>query len=56
MRRPGLVFLAVGLAGFLAASGIHGRLAGIVWEDARWMLLGVAVMGVVLTIFPGKRG
>jgi hypothetical protein len=53
MRRVGLTFLAVGLVGFLAASGEHARYAAA-WESARWMLLGVAVMGVVFTVFPGK--
>lgn len=53
MRRVGLVFLAVGVAGFLIASGVHGSHPEV-WETARWMLLGVAVMGVVFTVFPGK--
>jgi hypothetical protein len=25
------------------------------WETARWMLLGVAVVGVVFTVLPGKK-
>jgi hypothetical protein len=25
------------------------------WETARWMLLGVAVIGIVFTVLPGKR-
>ncbi len=53
MRRVGLVFLTIGLAGFLVASGDHARPQ--VWENARWMLLGVAVMGVVFTALPGKQ-
>jgi hypothetical protein len=53
MRRVGLVFLAVGLAGFLVASSGHARHADS-WESARWMFCGVALMGVVFTILPGK--
>jgi hypothetical protein len=53
MRRVGLVFLAIGLAGFLVASSAHAHHANA-WENARWMLLGVAVMGVVFTVLPGK--
>ncbi|HMF09663.1 MAG TPA: hypothetical protein VKJ00_11035 [Thermoanaerobaculia bacterium] len=53
MRRVGLVVLALGLAGFLIGSGAHaGSAAG--WETARWLLLGVAVTGLVFTILPGK--
>jgi ethanolamine transporter EutH len=54
VRRVGLIFLAIGLGGFLLASQ---KFAGYqdAWETARWMLAGVAVMGVVFTIFPGKR-
>ena len=53
MRRAGLVVLALGLAGFLIASSAHsGTPAG--WETARWLLLGVAVTGLVFTILPGK--
>lgn len=25
------------------------------WENARWILLGTAVMGVVFTVLPGRR-
>jgi hypothetical protein len=53
MRRVGLVFLAVGLLGFLVASGAHARYPEA-WESARWMFVGVAVMGVVFAILPGK--
>ena len=53
MRRVGLVFLGIGLAGFLIASGA-GSARGPAWENARWLLLGVAVMGLVFTILPGK--
>ena len=53
MRRVGLVFLALGLAGFLLASGTRARHADA-WETARWMFAGVAVMGVVFTVLPGK--
>lgn len=52
MRRVGLVFLGIGLAGFLivtSAAGSHPT-----WESARWLLLGVAVMGLVFVILPGK--
>ena len=53
MRRVGLVVLGLGLAGFLIASGAHAASrAG--WETARWLLLGVAVTGLVFTILPGK--
>jgi len=31
-----------------------GRPGG--WDDARWALLGVAVMGVVFVVLPGKAG
>ncbi|HTY42108.1 MAG TPA: hypothetical protein VMH79_09570 [Thermoanaerobaculia bacterium] len=52
MRRVGIVFLAVGLAGFLALSGA-ARPGG--WaEDARWVVLGAAVMGLVFAVLPGK--
>jgi hypothetical protein len=54
MRRAGLVFLAVGLTGFLVATGVHAPHADA-WEAARWMFVGVAVMGVVFTVFPGKQ-
>ena len=54
MRRVGLVFLAIGLGGFLLASQTFPSYQDA-WETARWMLAGVAVMGVVFTIFPGKR-
>ena len=53
MRRVGLVFLALGLAGFLFASRAAGGRAGG-WDDARWALLGVAVMGVVFVVLPGR--
>lgn len=53
MRRVGLVFLALGLLGFLFASQAAGGRAGG-WDDARWALLGVAVMGVVFVVLPGK--
>jgi hypothetical protein len=55
MRRVGLVFLALGLAGFLFASQAAGGRAGL-WDDARWALVGVAVMGVVFIVLPGKEG
>ncbi len=48
--------LAAGLAGFLVAPGVHGAAHARAWEDARWMLLGLAVIGLFFTIFPGKRG
>jgi hypothetical protein len=25
------------------------------WENARWLLLGVGVLGLVLVVFPGKK-
>jgi len=52
MRRVGLVCLALGLAGFLIASGARDVHPG--WETARWLLLGVAVTGFVFTVLPGK--
>ena len=53
MRRVGLVFLAIGLGGFLLASQSFPNYPEA-WETARWMFAGVAVMGLVFTIFPGK--
>lgn len=53
MRRVGLVFLAVGLVGFLFASRA-ATVPGRGWDDARWALLGVAVMGVVFVLLPGR--
>jgi hypothetical protein len=26
------------------------------WENARWLFVGAGVIGVVLTVLPGKRG
>lgn len=54
MRRVGLVFLAIGLGGFLLASQKFPSYQDA-WETARWMFAGVAVMGLVFTIFPGPR-
>jgi len=53
VRRVGLIFLAIGLGGFLLASRDYSRYQDA-WETARWMLVGVAVMGLVFTILPGK--
>lgn len=53
MRRVGLVFVALGIAGFLFASHAATE-PGRGWDDARWALLGVAVMGVVFVVLPGK--
>jgi ethanolamine transporter EutH len=53
VRRVGMIFLAIGLGGFLLASQAHDHYQDA-WETARWMLVGVAVMGVVFTILPGK--
>ena len=52
MRRVGLVCLALGLAGFLLASSARDVHPG--WDTARWLLLGLAVIGLVFTILPGK--
>ena len=52
MRRIGLVCLVLGLGGFLLASGARDAQTG--WETARWLLLGMAVTGLVFTILPGK--
>ena len=53
MRRVGLTFLAIGLGGFLLASRASSSYQDA-WETARWMFVGVVVMGVVFTILPGK--
>ena len=70
MRRIGLILLAIGLAGFLFASarkshyetGVAGATVsspaaeGVLrWEAARWLLVGVGVIGVVFTVLPGKQ-
>lgn len=72
MRRVGLIFLAVGLTGFLFASTQRSRYETAegtpsatvspgehrirdAWETARWLLMGMAVMGVVFTVLPGKE-
>jgi hypothetical protein len=70
MRRVGLVLLAIGLAGFLFASAQKSRYETraedataapsaaeklLRWETARWLLVGVGVIGVVFTVLPGKR-
>jgi hypothetical protein len=52
MRRIGILFVIVGLAGFLFATSRSGGDAA--WETVRWLFVGCAVMGVVLTILPGK--
>jgi hypothetical protein len=54
VRRVGLVFLAIGLGGVLLASQKFPSYQDA-WETARWMFAGVAVMGLVFTIFPGPR-
>ena len=70
MRRLGLVLLAAGLAGFLFASAQKRRYepsaaadasspesaVGAVqrWETARWLLVGMGVIGLVFTVLPGK--
>ncbi len=53
MRRAGLVLLALGLAGFLFASHL-ASVPGRGWDDVRWAMMGVAVMGVVFIALPGK--
>ncbi len=53
MRRVGLVLVALGLAGFLLASQVASE-PGRGWDDARWALLGIAVMGIVFIVLPGK--
>lgn len=72
MRRVGILFLVVGLAGFLLASSQRARYDSVEgslkatfssdergkregWETARWMLAGVAVIGLVFTLLPGKK-
>jgi hypothetical protein len=69
MRRVGLIFLAVGLAGFLFASvqksrhenraeeAVVSAAAGTArygWETARWLLAGMGLMGLVFIALPGK--
>jgi len=53
MRHAGLVCLALGLAGFLIASGARAVHPG--WETARWLLLGLAVTGLVFVALPGPK-
>ena len=53
MRRVGLTFLAIGLGGFLLASRVSSSPQDT-WETARWMFMGVVVMGIVFTLLPGK--
>jgi ethanolamine transporter EutH len=53
VRRVGVTFLAIGLGGFLLASRASSNLQDA-WETARWMFVGVVVMGVVFTLLPGK--
>jgi hypothetical protein len=55
MRRVGIVFLVLGLVGFLLASRA-ATVPGRGWDDVRWAMVGVAVMGVVFVILPGKEG
>jgi hypothetical protein len=71
VRRLGLVLLAAALAGFLFASAQKRRYAAAAladaetvssetmaaarWESARWLLVGMGVIGVVFTVLPGKR-
>jgi hypothetical protein len=70
VRRIGLGLLAIGLAGFLFASaqksryetGAEGAAAAssaaetrLRWETARWLLVGVGVIGLVFTVLPGKK-
>ena len=70
MRRIGLVLLAIGLAGFLfatarkpqyetgaasATASSPGEENLLRWEAARWLLVGVGVIGVVFTVLPGKQ-
>ena len=67
MRRIGLVLLAAGLAGFLFATSQKTRYEAPVpgtgspknaavyrWETARWLLVGMGVIGLVFTVLPGK--
>ncbi len=56
MRRVGLIFLAAGLAGFLFASAQRARHPSVeAWETGRWLLVGMAVMGLVFVVLPGPR-
>ena len=38
-----------------AAAGPEARRTRDAWEDARWLLVGTAVIGVVFTVLPGKQ-
>lgn len=53
MRRVGIAFLLLGLAGFLLASHV-ATVPGRGWDDVRWAMVGVAVMGAVFIVLPGK--
>ncbi len=41
---------------FKAAVSKEERAKKDLWENARWMLLGTGVIGLVLIVFPGKKG
>jgi len=41
---------------FKAAVSKEERGRKDLWENARWLLLGAAVVGGVLVVFPGKKG
>jgi hypothetical protein len=70
VRRLGVLLLAAALAGFLYASArkvkyessagdpsFSSTAAQAVyrWETARWLIVGMGVIGLVFTILPGKR-
>ncbi|HEY3204668.1 MAG TPA: hypothetical protein VGL03_13545 [Thermoanaerobaculia bacterium] len=41
--------------GIKAAFSSSERAKKDAWDTARWMLVGVAVIGVVFTVLPGKK-
>ena len=41
---------------FKAAVSKEERSKRDLWENTRWMLLGTGVIGLVLIVFPGKKG
>ena len=53
MRRIGIILIVAGLSGFLFATSRSASDAS--WETVRWLFVGCAVMGVVLTVLPGKN-
>jgi hypothetical protein len=40
---------------FKAAVSQHERAKKDFWETARWLFVGAGVIGIVLTVLPGKK-